>query len=183
MIGSGSRRLASTFCDRRTERKGVSDHADCRDGRERPAGFVPDRPADRAVLTRSSPGAAGQQRRAAASPLRPVELTDSRAVAAGPRRCGPRRGDSRRGRQLGRGGPPRSAEKPRRSTSGQPSSCRSGPRRMIDGWSTRRPTLSSTARNPGTARMTPPTRSWSTARPSMPPSASCSMSRGAWSPG
>ncbi len=47
MIGSGSRRLASTFSDRRTSGKGVSDHADCRDGRERPAGFVPDRPADR----------------------------------------------------------------------------------------------------------------------------------------
>ncbi len=45
--------------------------------------------------------------------------------------------------------------------------------RTIDDWSSRRPTSSSTARNPGTARTTRRTRSWSTARPSTPPSDSC----------
>ena len=43
-------------------RKGVDDHADCRDRSQRPTGLIPDRSTEREGLTKSSPGAVGRSR-------------------------------------------------------------------------------------------------------------------------
>ena len=108
MIGTGSARLASRLgnreiCGDREDR----DHADCSDGRERPARRVPARAAARGRARGRRPGAGTTRASGAGVPLRPVDLTDAGAIDAALAEADPEVDHPRGGPEHGRGGPPR----------------------------------------------------------------------------